>query len=106
FLVALGTRGMLEDLGHNVTSVNSGRDGLKALADDEAIDVLITDYAMPKMTGIELARQARIIRPRLPILLATGYADMPEGSADCIDAMLEKPFSEASLAAALRGLVR
>ncbi|WP_299480194.1 hybrid sensor histidine kinase/response regulator [Cypionkella sp.] len=106
FLVALGTRGMLEDLGHNVTSANSGRDGLKALADDEAIDVLITDYAMPKMTGIELARQARIIRPRLPILLATGYADMPEGSADCIDAMLEKPFSEASLAAALRGLVR
>src|SRR5260370_41743054 len=41
---------------------------------------MMTDHVMPGMTGIELAAASREVRPALPILLATGYADLPEGS--------------------------
>ncbi|TCD13916.1 hybrid sensor histidine kinase/response regulator [Oricola cellulosilytica] len=105
FLVSMGTVGMLEDLGHEVIEAHSGAEALDRLAERPDIDVLITDQAMPKMTGIELARQARISRPDLPIILATGYADMPEGGADFITAKLDKPFSDAALTAVLSEVI-
>ncbi|QUS41775.1 response regulator [Tardiphaga alba] len=79
-LIAMSTTEMLEDLGHRVIPVNSGRDALDVLRSDEPIDLMMTDHMMPGMTGIELAAQSREVRPTLPILLATGYADLPEGT--------------------------
>jgi CheY-like chemotaxis protein len=72
----------------------SALDILKA---DDQIDVLIADFAMPGMTGTDLADKAREIRSDLSILLVTGYADpkrLPNGYL-----MLHKPFSRADLAA-------
>ena len=103
-LVSMGTVGLLEDLGHEVIETHSGEAALEVLTARPDIDVLMTDQAMPKMTGVELARRARALRPDLPIILATGYAEMPEGGADCITARLEKPFSDASLARTLEAL--
>jgi PAS domain S-box-containing protein len=80
-LIAMSTVDMLEDLGHDVIQANSGDRALEILRDDRSVDLLVTDYSMPRMNGVQLAAAAREIRPELPILLATGYAELPAGSA-------------------------
>ena len=50
------------------------------LRTEKPIDLMITDYAMPGMTGLQLAEAARGLRPGLPILLATGHADLLVGA--------------------------
>jgi CheY-like chemotaxis protein len=79
-LIALSTTEMLEDLGHQVIGVNSGVHALDIIKSEQPIDLMMTDHVMPGMTGIELAAASRQLRPSLPILLATGYADLPEGA--------------------------
>src|SRR5690606_6646095 len=79
-LIAMNTVSMVEDLGHTVLEAYSGKQALTILESDVRIDALITDYAMPGMTGVELAHRARELRPGLPILLATGYAELPDGT--------------------------
>jgi CheY-like chemotaxis protein len=56
---------------------SSGTEALNILQEDSTIDLVITDHAMPHMTGSELADQIRGIRPNLPVILATGYAELP-----------------------------
>ncbi|MGT2439069.1 ATP-binding protein [Bradyrhizobium betae] len=79
-LIAMSTTEMLEDLGHRVIGVNSARHALDVIRSEQAIDLMVTDHVMPGMTGLELAAASRQLRPSLPILLATGYAELPEGS--------------------------
>jgi CheY-like chemotaxis protein len=79
-LIAMSTTEMLEDLGHRVIGANSGRNALDILRSEQPIDLMMTDHIMPGMTGIELAAASREVRPSLPILLATGYAELPEGT--------------------------
>jgi signal transduction histidine kinase len=79
-LIAMSTTEMLEDLGHRVIGANSALHALDILRSDQPIDLMVTDHVMPGMTGIELAAASREVRPSLPILLATGYADLPEGT--------------------------
>jgi PAS domain S-box-containing protein len=65
---------MLATLGYRVRTAHDGPEALALLKRGEAIDLLLTDIVMPKgMSGIELARQARAMRPDLAVLLATGY---------------------------------
>ena len=79
-LIAMSTTEMLEDLGHQVIGANSGLHALDILRSEQQIDLMMTDHVMPGMTGIELAAASRAVRPTLPILLATGYAELPEGA--------------------------
>jgi signal transduction histidine kinase/CheY-like chemotaxis protein len=79
-LIAMSTTEMLEDLGHQVIGVSSGLHALDILRSEQPIDLMMTDHVMPGMTGIELAAASREVRPSLPILLATGYAELPEGA--------------------------
>jgi CheY-like chemotaxis protein len=79
-LIAMSTTEMLEDLGHQVIGANSGLHALDILKSEQPIDLMMTDHVMPGMTGIELAAASREVRPTLPILLATGYAELPEGT--------------------------
>jgi signal transduction histidine kinase/CheY-like chemotaxis protein len=79
-LIAMSTMEMLEDLGHKVIGANSGLHALDIIKSEQPIDLMMTDHVMPGMTGIELAAASREVRPSLPILLATGYADLPEGT--------------------------
>jgi PAS domain S-box-containing protein len=74
-LVLMNTAAMLEDLGHTVLEANSAREALELLADTK-IDLVITDHAMPGTTGLQLAKMIREKQPELPILLATGYAEI------------------------------
>jgi signal transduction histidine kinase/CheY-like chemotaxis protein len=79
-LIAMSTMEMLEDLGHQVIGANSGLHALDIIKSEQPIDLMMTDHVMPGMTGIELAAASRQVRPSLRILLATGYADLPEGA--------------------------
>ena len=76
-LIAMSMVDMLEDVGHDVIEVNSAAGALDVLREDRPIDLMITDFLMPRMNGAQLASAARRIRPNLPILLATGYAELP-----------------------------
>jgi PAS domain S-box-containing protein len=96
-LIAMSTVDMLEDLGHEVIEANSGASALEALKANGGVDLMITDFAMPGMNGAQLAVAARKLAPDLPILLATGYAEMPKG--ESIDLpRLGKPYSQGQLA--------
>jgi signal transduction histidine kinase len=97
FLVMSGTAAMLEDMGHRVVEASSGSRALEALRDGAKVDVVITDYAMPEMTGAQLAREIRRNWPHLPIIMATGYADLPDKEASFYR-ILNKPFLQRELA--------
>jgi signal transduction histidine kinase/CheY-like chemotaxis protein len=79
-LIAMSTMEMLEDLGHRVIGANSGQHALDILRSEQPIDLMVTDHMMPGMTGLELVAASREVRPSLPVLLATGYAELPEGT--------------------------
>jgi len=78
---------------------------LNVLRSDRTIDAVITDYAMPDMTGAELAVQISRLRPELPVILATGYADFPNSMAQSLP-RLSKPFGSHELASILTNLTQ
>ena len=95
-LVLTSTCLLLEDLGHRVISAVSGAQALKVFDSEQAIDLVITDMAMPQMDGAHLAQAIRSIKPDLPIILATGYAERLEGFATRLP-RLSKPFTQLNL---------
>jgi CheY-like chemotaxis protein len=103
-LIAMSAVDMLEDIGHKVIEAHSGRQALEILRNDEAIDLMMTDHSMPSMTGLELARQAHTLRPGLPILLVTGYADLPSGETTTLP-RLGKPYQQSQLQAEIARLL-
>jgi PAS domain S-box-containing protein len=99
-LVLMNTVGMLEDLGHTVFEAYSGKEALEILRREDSIDLVVTDQAMPKMTGTELAKVIRSEWPDIPVLLATGYADMTQRDEIGLP-KLTKPYLQHNLAAAI-----
>ena len=99
-LIGAATAAMLEDLGHTVVESTSGARALEILRLGAKIDLVITDQAMPNMTGTELASQIRRDWPHLPIVLATGYGDLPH-SEDPGLPRLSKPYRQEELAATI-----
>jgi signal transduction histidine kinase len=104
-IVATGTVAMLEDLGHFATEVPSGDAALQLLGSDTVIDLVITDHAMPGMTGAELAARIRRSWPDLPIVIASGYTELP-GGGDLALPRLSKPYRQQDLAALVARLIR
>ncbi|MBS3649203.1 PAS domain S-box protein [Pseudaminobacter sp. 19-2017] len=100
-LVLMNTAAMLEDLGHRVIEAHSARKALDMIKGDEAIDLVITDQAMPGITGLELAEAIRTTHPGMPVVLATGYAELPEGLQSELP-RLSKPFGQRELQAAVK----
>jgi CheY-like chemotaxis protein len=87
---------MLEDLGYAALPARSGAEALRLL-EDTCVDLVITDHAMPQMTGAQLAVQLRERYPGLPVVMATGYADLPAEAQPDLP-RLAKPYSQRSLA--------
>jgi PAS domain S-box-containing protein len=104
-LVRTGTADMLTEAGYQVTEASSGYQALDLLKGGLEAEVLVTDYAMPGMTGTDLAREARAMRPDLRVLLITGYATVSDREAGGLT-RLAKPFHQAHLAAAVDELLR
>jgi CheY-like chemotaxis protein len=101
-IVLLNTATTLTDMGHHVLQADSGPAALDLLA-REPIDLLLTDYTMPKMTGAELIDRAREHRPELKAIIASGFASVPEGKALGVP-RLAKPFSDHELAGAIEAM--
>jgi CheY-like chemotaxis protein len=103
-LVRAGMADALVSFGCKVRQAACGADGIVEL-ERERPDVLLTDYLMPGITGAELAANARALHPGLPVLVATGYADMSaiEGALGG-NAVLRKPFQLSDLASAVARL--
>jgi CheY-like chemotaxis protein len=78
---------------------------LEILDTGQAVDLMMTDQAMPGMSGLELAELARLKRPTMPVLLATGYADLPTGQKTTTP-RLSKPYQQAQLRAQVNRLLR
>jgi signal transduction histidine kinase len=98
-LVCDGTAAMIEDLGHTVIPASSASAALGLLETTPNVDIIITDHVMPGMTGIELAKLVRKRFPGMPIVLASGYAELDAGSSGKADfTRLSKPFTQRSLA--------
>jgi PAS domain S-box-containing protein len=102
------TAALIEDLGHQVSAIGDGAEVAKMLsASPKAYDLLVTDYAMPLMSGTEVIRQARGICPDLPAIIITGYADSQSIANRPDDVvMLPKPFVPGQLQAAIQSLVQ
>jgi signal transduction histidine kinase len=101
--VRSATLGMLEDLGHQVTAASLGSEALKLLSAKGGCDLLITDYAMPHLSGTELIGKARKLVPGLPSMIITGYADNDALAGRFGDVIvLPKPFTLESLSRAIR----
>jgi len=91
-------RTMLSDFG--ITQIYTAKDGKEALdflgTCDELIDVVMCDWNMPRMSGLEVLRQVRTVDPDMPFLMVTGAAD-PESvlaaKSNGVTAYIAKPFS-------------
>jgi CheY-like chemotaxis protein len=103
-LICCTTSSMLSDLGHQVIEAASGRKALGLLRAGAEVDLVMTDQAMPGMTGLQLAAEIRASWPDLPVMLATGYAELP-GEARLKLPRLEKPYGQDELAAAITDLM-
>jgi signal transduction histidine kinase len=104
-LVLSGTVAMLEDLGHTVIAASSGNEALDLARANDSIDLVVTDHAMPGLTGLQFAAELQTFRPGLPVILATGYAQFPDGVAVELPRLV-KPFTQAQLAEAVQRAFR
>jgi len=96
-LVLTNTLAMLDDLGHTGLAASSGKEALDLIRQRSSVDLVITDHAMPQMTGLQLAVAINNEWPELPVIIATGFAEMEPGAATTLP-KLAKPFTQAELA--------
>jgi CheY-like chemotaxis protein len=96
------TAAMVEDLGYAVIEASDGAAALDLLAKGVRVDLMLADFAMPGMTGAELAAAVAASRPGLPVLLVTGYADERAREAVGEDRLVLKPFRTEDLARKMR----
>ena len=104
-LARVGTH-VLERLGYRVTAVSDPHEALATFKSNPAqFDLIITDHAMPKISGVDIAREALQLRPSLPIVLMTGYAgaEIEESARNAgIRDLIMKPATARSLGKAAR----
>jgi signal transduction histidine kinase/ActR/RegA family two-component response regulator len=103
-------RATLSEAGFEVITAGSGAAALPVLESDRQIGILFTDVVMPDgISGVDLARRARKLRPGLPVLLTSGYAPgtvLAKGVVEGEFELLPKPFHREDLAARLRAALR
>jgi CheY-like chemotaxis protein len=103
-LIAMATAAMLKKLGHQTREARNGAQALSLIEAGTPFDLMITDYSMPRMTGMQLAEAVRKLRPDLPIVLATGYAELP-ADATLELPRLDKPYMIRDLARAIEAVM-
>jgi signal transduction histidine kinase/CheY-like chemotaxis protein len=106
--VRVATRGMLEELGHEVVEASGGADALQTLESDRRFDLLVIDFAMPLMNGSQLAAEVTRQWPDAPILFVTGYveSDTLRPWSDLGYGTVRKPFTAHELSVAVEHAMR
>jgi PAS domain S-box-containing protein len=87
------------DAGHQVTEATTGAEALKRLGDTE-FDLMICDLGLPELSGLHVARWVKEFRPNLPVIIATGFADMitvEDYDKARIDEVIRKPYALADV---------
>ena len=103
-LVLINTCALLEELGHTAIRAHSARQALEAV-ENHNIELVITDHAMPRVTGGQLAKHLAQTHPSLPVILASGYAEVTDQAAALLPT-LAKPFDESGLSLAIERAMR
>ena len=102
-LIRFSTADMLAALGHSAIEAGTARDAL-AIIEEQPVDLLLTDVGLPDISGVEMAVQARRMRPQLRVVFATGN-DVISGMSGAQELagaiLLRKPYDLKGLAAAL-----
>jgi CheY-like chemotaxis protein len=105
-IIVHSVREMLERLGYRVSALAKSPEALKLFSEDPSrFDLVMTDQTMPSLTGEELGKAIKSIRPDIPIILCTGYGDLishEEAWASGFQGFLTKPYSIREAAVALR----
>jgi signal transduction histidine kinase len=97
----------LRSAGFATASAVGAKEALSMIQAGQYFDLLVTDYMMPSMKGPELIRQARLLRPGLPAVVISGYADVSEFVTDLPNTrMLHKPFSRTELVEQVGSLLK
>jgi len=93
---------LLSVLGYQPVACSTPQQALEVLRSDQPLDVMLTDLNMPGMSGLDLAREAKKLRPSLPVVLASGYLP-PEAelTGQGIAAVMAKPFDAKTLTTVL-----
>ena len=104
-LVRMGTATVLEQAGFRIMEAASGFQALEVMDREPDVDLVLTDYAMPGMTGLELIRELRARRPDLPVLMVTGYAEIPKASSVDGLGIVQKPYRADELIARIRSML-
>jgi len=101
-LVRMATATFLDQSGFRVVEAASGAEALAIVRGGEPVDLVLTDYAMPGMTGLELVRALRAERPDLPALMVTGYTEVPQATL-AVEGLtiIQKPYRPDDLVARL-----
>lgn len=104
-------RSMLMDLGINqIFTAKDGRQALDFLGDcDDLINVVLCDWRMPRMSGLEVLRQLRTVDPDCPFIMITGSSDrdsVTKARESGVTAYIRKPFSAGQLEKKLRAIAR
>nr|WP_302474502.1 PAS domain S-box protein [Roseococcus sp. MDT2-1-1] len=103
-IVRASTADMLADLGYEVVEASSAEEALRLVGGGLRPDLVVTDHLMPGLSGTDLARRLNELRPGLPVVIVSGYAEV-DGLAPDLP-RLAKPFRRADLAASLAAVVR
>jgi CheY-like chemotaxis protein len=102
-------RATLKRYGYTVLEATSGEEALQIVrANEQPIDLLLTDVVMPSMSGPALAAEVRAIRPDIRVLFASGYTDdaiVRHGAVQDDLAFIEKPFTPQGLARKVRDVL-
>ena len=98
----------LEELGHKIITAEGSQQGLELIKQRD-FDLVFVDLKMPGMDGAELFRQIKTIKPRLPVIIITGYPDsdvMARALAHGPFGVMNKPFSESDIITAVNTFLR
>lgn len=82
-------RNLLEMYGFSVVTELSGADGLRRLAEGP-VDLVLLDYMMPGMTGEQLAEEIKRLHPSMPVVVVSGFPELPEGLLRKVDGYVRK----------------
>lgn len=101
---------VLEALGYEVFAAEDADAALEILRSQHALSLLMTDIGLPGISGIELAEQARVLRPNIPVLLASGYEaqhqqGLQQATGEAVVATITKPFQLDQLRSTLKNLL-
>jgi CheY-like chemotaxis protein len=93
---------LLDALGYSVVPALNGEEALRLIDSRSEIDLILADYAMPAMSGVEFAKMIETARPALPVILVTGYGNRDVIAGFSETRILQKPYTEDELILRIR----